>query len=147
MYSIPNLPDPLARAICADLCSLLPPPPDDTRQSRAIRDERAITHLAHLLPENAAEAEVSVQIVAAQFHARAALYEAAHPGRDPNEARRCRAQAAAMMRQADSGTRTLLRLQAEREKAEAAMRPMAMERAGYWFRVGSSYFNCLVATT
>jgi hypothetical protein len=39
-----------------------------------------------------------------------------------------------MMRQADSGIRTLLRMQAERVKAETAMHPAAMERAGYWFR-------------
>jgi hypothetical protein len=39
-----------------------------------------------------------------------------------------------MMRQADSGIRVLLRLQGERVKAETAMRPAAMERAGYWFR-------------
>jgi hypothetical protein len=39
-----------------------------------------------------------------------------------------------MMRQADSGIRVLLRLQAAREKAEDALRPAAMERAGYWFR-------------
>jgi hypothetical protein len=39
-----------------------------------------------------------------------------------------------MMRQADASIRTLLRMQAERQKAEDACRPAAMERAGYWFR-------------
>jgi hypothetical protein len=42
-----------------------------------------------------------------------------------------------MMRQADSGIRTLLRMQAERQKAEDAARPAAMQRAGYWFRSAS----------
>jgi hypothetical protein len=39
-----------------------------------------------------------------------------------------------MMRQSDSALRSLLRLQAIREKQEAAMHPSAMERAGYWYR-------------
>jgi hypothetical protein len=93
-----------------------------------------MTAVAHLLPENAAEAEVAVLVVAAQSRAREALRAASQPGLDPDQTRRCTAQAATMMRQADSGIRTLLRMQAERQKAETAMRPAAMERAGYWFR-------------
>ena len=135
MFVIPNIPEPLSRAICADLLNQLPPPAEDTPQARAVRDERAVTAVAHLLPENAAEAEVAVLIVAAQCHARDALRcAAAHAGADPAEVRRCRAQAASMMRQADSFLRTLLRLQAERHKAEDALRPFAMQRAGYWFK-------------
>ncbi len=145
MFSIPNIPDTLSRAIYADLCTSLPPPPDDTPEGRQLRDERAVTAVAHLLPENAAEAEVAVLIVAAQFRAREALRAAARciPGLDPgtglepDQIRRCTAQAASMMRQADSGIRTLLRMQAERQKAEAAMHPAAMQRAGYWFRSAS----------
>jgi hypothetical protein len=134
MYSIPNISDLLARAIYADLCLLLPPPSDDTPEARVCRDERAMTAVAHLLPENAAEAEVAVLVVAAQSRAREALRAASQPGLDPDQTRRCTAQAACMMRQADGSIRTLLRMQAERQKAETAMRPAAMERAGYWFR-------------
>ena len=134
MYSVPNIPDLLSRAIYADLCTLLPPPPDDTPEARACRDERAMTAVAHLLPENAAEAEVAVLVVAAQSRAREALRAASQPGLEPDQTRRCTAQAASMMRQADGSIRTLLRMQAERQKAETAMRPAAMERAGYWFR-------------
>jgi hypothetical protein len=133
MHSIPNLPDSITRTIYADLCSLLPPPSDDTQEARAMRDERAMIAVAHLLPETAAEAELAGLIVAAQFRAREAL-RAASQNPDPDQVRRCTAQAACMMRQADSGIRVLLRLQAERVKAETAMRPAAMERAGYWFR-------------
>jgi hypothetical protein len=97
-----------------------------------------MTAVAHLLPENVAEGLVAVQIVVAQTYARDALRQASHgtPGAtaDPDKIRQCRAWAASMMRQADSGIRTLLRMQAERHKAEDAMRPAAMERAGYWFR-------------
>jgi len=38
------------------------------------------------------------------------------------------------MRQMHAGVRTLQRMQAERHKAEDALRPFAMQRAGYWFR-------------
>lgn len=134
MPAIPNLSDSLSREIYADLCRSLPPPPDDTPQARATRDERAMTAVAHLLPENAAEAEIAVLIVAAQFQARDALRAACQPGLDPEQVRRCRAQAATMMRRADTDIRTLMRIQAERVKAETAMRPAAMERAGYWFK-------------
>jgi hypothetical protein len=34
-------------------------------------------------------------------------------------------------------------MQGERQKAETAMRPAAMERAGYWFPIGDSNFNGL----
>ncbi len=134
MTPIPNLPNSLSRAIYADLLTQLPPPAEDTPEARAIRDERAVTALAHLLPENAAEAERAVDIVAAQFHPKDALRSASRASADPDAVRRCRAQAASMMRAADSGMRTLIRMQAERAKAEAAMRPAAMARAGYWFR-------------
>jgi hypothetical protein len=134
MRAIPNLPESLAREIYADLCRSLPPPPDDTPGARATRDERAMTAVAHLLPENAAEAEIAVLIVAAQFQARDALRAACQPGLAPEQVRCCRAQAASMMRRADTDIRTLMRMQAERVKAETAMRPAAMERAGYWFK-------------
>jgi hypothetical protein len=95
IFVIPNIPEPLSRAICADLMTHLPPPAEDTPEARAIRDQRAVTAVAHLLPENAAEAEVAM------------LIAAAHAGADPAEVRHGRAQAASMMRQADSFLRTL----------------------------------------
>jgi hypothetical protein len=134
MHAIPNIPEALSRAIYADLLAHLPPGSDDTPQGIELRNQRAMTVVAHLLPENGAEADVAVQIVAAQFHARDALRAAVRAAEDPAEVRRCRAQASSMMRQADSGIRTLLRLQAERTKAEKELRPAAMERAGYWFK-------------
>jgi hypothetical protein len=73
IYVLPNIPEPLSRAICADLIGNLPPPADDSPEQRALRDERAITALAHYIPENAAEAELAADIVAAEFHAKSAL--------------------------------------------------------------------------
>jgi hypothetical protein len=49
-----------------------------------------------------------------------------------------------MSRQADAMLRTLRRMQAERDKALAAMHPAAMERAGYWFYISYRYFNGLL---
>jgi hypothetical protein len=73
-------------------------------------------------------------VVAANAHAMDCLRLAVQPGLDAETVRRCRAQAAAMMRLMQSGLRTLRRDQAAREKTEAEMRPAAMARAGYWFR-------------
>jgi hypothetical protein len=58
IYVVPNIPEPLSRAICSELIGILPPTSDNPEQ-RALRDERAITTLAHYLPENAAEAELA----------------------------------------------------------------------------------------
>jgi hypothetical protein len=73
IYVLPNIPESLSRAICADLIRNLPAPADNTPEQRTLRDERAITALAHYIPENAAEAELAADIVAAEFHAKSAL--------------------------------------------------------------------------
>jgi hypothetical protein len=131
IYVLPNIPEPLSRAICADLIGNLPPPTDPSPEQRALRDERAITALAHYIPENAAEAELAADIVAAEFHAKDALRAAARFVNDLAAADRCRRQHALMMRTMHGGLRALLRLQAERHKAEDANRPAAMLRAGH----------------
>jgi len=131
IYVLPNIPEPLSREICADLIKNLPSPADDTPEQRAVRDERAITALAHYIPENAAEAELAADIVAAEFHAKDALRGALRFVNDLAAAERCRRQHALMMRTMHSGLRTLLRMQAERHKAEDAKRPAALLRAGF----------------
>ena len=131
IYVLPNIPESLSREICADLIKNLPSPADDTPEQRAVRDERAITALAHYIPENAAEAELAADIVAAEFHAKDALRGALRFVNDLAAAERCRRQHALMMRTMHSGLRTLLRMQAERHKAEDAKRPAALLRAGF----------------
>ncbi len=130
IYVVPNIPEPLSRAICADLIRNLPTPPDDSPEQRALRDERAITALAHFIPENAAEAELAADIVAAEFHAKDALRGAARYFNDLAAAERCRRQHALMMRTMHSGLRALLRMQADRRKVEDARHP-ALLRAGH----------------
>jgi hypothetical protein len=131
IYVLPNIPEPLSRAICADLIGNLPAPADNTPEQHALRDERAITALAHYIPENAAEAELAADIVAAEFHAKDALRAATRFVNDLAAADRCRRQHALMMRTMHGGLRALLRLQAERHKAEDANCPAAMLRAGH----------------
>jgi hypothetical protein len=131
IYVLPNIPESLSREICADLIGNLPSPADDTPERRALRDERAITALAHYIPENAAEAELAADIVAAEFHAKDALRGALRFVNDLAAAERCRRQHALMMRTVHGGLRALLRLQAERHKAEDAKRLAAMLRAGF----------------
>jgi hypothetical protein len=87
-----------------------------------------------LNPDNAFEARLAVRVVSTDAHAADALRSAALAADDPGEVLRCRAQAASMMRQSDAALRSLLRLQATREKQLAAMHPAAMGRAGYWFK-------------
>ena len=134
MHTIPNIPDHLTRAIYADLCSYLPKPSPDTPEIRTERDQRAMLAVAHYLPDNAAEAELAVQLVAADFHAKDAMLSAVAADDDPEKKRQCRAQIASMMRGMQAGVRTLQKMQAIREKAEAERYPPAMERAGYWFK-------------
>ena len=83
---------------------------------------------------DAFEARLAARIVAMGAHADDSLRSASRAANDPMEQRRCRAQAASMARQSDAALRTLLRMQATREKQLAETHPAAMERAGYWFR-------------
>ena len=105
----------------------------DTPEARAEHDQHLMEAVAALHPEDDFEARLAVRIVAMGVHADDALRSAGLAAADPAEVRRCRAQAVSMSRQADAMLRTLRRIQAERDKALAAMHPAAMERAGYWF--------------
>ena len=122
------------RAIFAELCGELPPSVADTPDLRAKRDEDAMDAVVALHPDDAFEARLAVRIVALDAHAGDSLRSAGLAVSDPMEVRRCRAQAASMARQADAALRSLLRIQAIREKQLAEKHPAAMERAGYWFK-------------
>jgi hypothetical protein len=105
----------------------------DTPEARAAHDQHLMDAVIALHPEDDFEARLAVQIVAMGVHADDALRSAGLAAADPMEVRRCRAQAVSLARQADSSLRTLRRIQADRDKALAAMHPSAMGRAGYWF--------------
>jgi hypothetical protein len=97
----------------------LPPPPDDTPEALRRRDHAAIAAIAGLAPANAAEADLAAQFVAASAQWKDCLRLAQVPETTPEWAAKCRAQALAMMRQANAALRLLLRLQQARGKLEA----------------------------
>jgi hypothetical protein len=105
----------------------------DTPEARAEHDQHLMDAVAALHPEDDFEARLAVRIVAMGVHVDDALRSAGLAAADPAEVRRCRAQAVSMSRQADAMLRSLRRMQADRDKALAAMHPAAMGRAGYSF--------------
>lgn len=119
MHPFPTLPAALAHEIFANLCASLPPPLEDTPDSRDARDIMAMEAVAALAPADAAEAMLAVQVVAAEAHARDCLRLANDHRGDIRTAIRCRAQASAMMRQMHQSLRTLRQTQAMRPPLEA----------------------------
>jgi hypothetical protein len=97
----------------------LPPPSPDTPEARFQRDQAAIAQIAALCPANAAEAALAAQFVAASEQAMDCLRLTHAPETPGNATLKCNAQAASMMRQAQSAMRTLLRVQAARQKQNA----------------------------
>jgi hypothetical protein len=109
--------------------SLPPPPVTDTPDDVARRDNAAIAQVASLLPANAGEAVLGAQFVAAHAQAMDSLRQARDPGMDAGLVLKCSAQAASMMRQAQSALRLLQCLQAVRQKIEADN--VAVDRAAW----------------
>ncbi len=98
----------------------LPPLPDDTPETRTLRDHAIIARISALRPTDTPQAEYAAQFVAASEYWKhcqrlSQLYEAT----DPRVAAQCRNQAAAMMRQAERAERALQRLQAASTKLYA----------------------------
>ncbi len=133
-HTLPNLPASVTYDVLHTLRTTLPPPVTDTPGDLEARIETAMAAVVAYRPADISEALLAAQIVAADAHAKDCFRLAVKPGQDAETTRRCRGQAAAMMRLMQSGLRALQRTQEMREKAEAAMHSAAMERAGYWFR-------------
>jgi hypothetical protein len=124
----PRTLSPKASEVFALLCSVLPVSADGTQDAIAARARRAMDAVFALHPEDAFEVRLAVRIVAMDAHAADSLRAAAQAVADPMEVRRCRAQAVSMARQSDSALRVLRCMQAERDRAPAAMRPAALPR-------------------
>jgi hypothetical protein len=97
----------------------LPPPPDDSAEALLRRDHAAIARIAGLAPGSTAEADFAAQYVAASEQWKDCLRSVQEPGITREWAAKCRAQAASMMREANSAMRLLLQMQAARRKLEA----------------------------
>ncbi len=121
--SLPNLPPAIARHTLYQLTEALPPPISDIPEERAARDEAAIAAVAVLQPADAFEARLAVRVVAADAHAIDSLCSAGLPGRQLDDVRRCRAQAAAMMRASQGALHALRAMQAARAKAQPQPQP------------------------
>jgi hypothetical protein len=119
------------------LRALLPPPITDTPEDEARRDNAAIAQVACLLPASAAEATLGAQFVAAHTHAADCLRFARKFEDDGAFFLKFTAQAASMMRQSQGAMRTLLRLQAARQKIEAD--PTAAGRAAWTEHCAAEY--------
>ena len=126
---LPNLPPAVTREVFAYLCATLPLSVIDNPDQLADRNEAAVAALAALRPGDAFEARLAAQIVAADAHVIDCLRQAAQRGQTPEEVRRCRAQAATMMRCMQSSLRQLKRDQAIGDHASSATRQAAMDRA------------------
>jgi hypothetical protein len=137
MHTLPNLPDSTACGVLATLCASLPAPIAGTPEDRASRDEIATAAVAALHPTNAFEAKLAADIVLAEAHYADSLRQAGEHRGDLAVTSGCRAQAMGMLRQMRGLLRDYLRMQAERDKALAAMHPAAMER-----RTGSAKPRC-----
>jgi hypothetical protein len=102
-----------------ELQSYLPPPIDDTPEARAHRDRAAIADVASMLPANAEEARIAARSVSADAQAAACIRQARKYEEDVAIFLKCNAQAASMIRLANSSRSLLARLQAARRKREA----------------------------
>jgi hypothetical protein len=134
MSALSHLPAAVAREVFATLCAILPPPIPDTPEARASRDELAMAAVAALHPSDAIEARLAADIVAAEAFATDCLDLARAYRNDIAATLRCRAQAAALLREMRGLLRDYRRMQAEQENAETATNPAAMQRAGGWSR-------------
>ena len=97
----------------------LPPPPDPGAEALLRRDHAAIARIAGLAPVSTAEVDFAAQYVAASEQWKDCLRSVQEPGVSREWAAKCRAQAACMMREANSAMRVLLQMQSARRKLEA----------------------------
>jgi hypothetical protein len=136
-HTIPNLPPAVTFDVLHTLRTSLPPPVTDDPGDFDARIETAMAVVVAYHPGDISEALLAAQIVCADAHAKDCFRLAVAPAADADTTRRCRSQAAVMMRLMQSGLRSLQRTPEIREKLEAAMHPATMERAGWWWRDAS----------
>jgi hypothetical protein len=135
--TIPNLPPAVTYDVLQTLRTTMPPPDTGSPDDLESRFATAMAVVIAYQPRDVAEALLAAQIVACDASGKDALRLGIAPDADADTRNRCRAQAAGMFRLAQSGLRSLQRSQALRDKAEDAMHPSAMGRAGWWFRDAS----------
>ena len=123
------LPPLVFGAVMLGLRAALPPPEVDEPGEWLARDQVAMAAVGSLAPATAAEARLAAQFVAADAYAMDCLRLAQLFRSEPDVARKCAAQAMAMMRESKSALRALLRLQAIRRAV--AGDPAAVRQADW----------------
>lgn len=114
MHPFPGLSPRISREAFAELCRALPPPIDDSQDSRNSRDLLAMAAVAAFRPADITEALMVVEVVAIEAHVREALRLAGVHQADLKVSMQCRAQAASMMRRKQAALRMLHEYQAAR---------------------------------
>ena len=110
------LPREVLHEIMRTLQRGLPPPGTDDPAERAERDRAALAAVVSLLPETAFEGRMAAQAVVADAWGLDCLRLAQERYREFDIARKCKAQASSLMREAKSALRELRRLQSDRGK-------------------------------
>ena len=110
------LPREVLHEIMRTLQRGLPPPGTDDPAERAERDRAALAAVVSLLPETAFEGRLAAQAVVADAWGLDCLRLAQERYREFDIARKCKAQASSLMREAKSALRELRRLQSDRGK-------------------------------
>ena len=111
-----SLPREVLHEIMRTLQRGLPPPGTDDPAERAERDRAALAAVVSLLPETAFEGRMAAQAVVADAWGLDCLRLAQERYREFDIARKCKAQASSLMREAKSALRELRRLQSDRGK-------------------------------
>jgi len=111
------------------LCSLLPPPLDDTPEAMLARNDAAIAKVAALLPVNADEADIAAHCVAARAQAEDVMRSLRNHASDIHLSMKLNAQYCLMERTAVSVRTQLLRVQTARHKREKD--PTACDQDGW----------------
>ena len=130
-------PDALQQTLLIVRNCLPVPRTDDPRDleagERARQERSAVAGVVALLPRTAAEGRLAAQFLAADAWAMDCLHLAGDRQPETEAASKCRPQAIGMMREGRSALRTLLQLQAARQKLEAdkagASRAARVERS------------------
>jgi hypothetical protein len=112
------LPRSLYYQLMHSLRGWMPPPTEDTQDALAHRDNAVIAQVASMLPATADEVELAAECVSARVQARDCMRAAQERRDDLVQYLKCQAQAASMLRQAQSARRRLQSVQAERRQRE-----------------------------
>ncbi len=128
MHHFPSLPARESRLIFEQLLAALPPPDDDSPEAREQRDTLAVAVLAALKPANLAEAQLAIEVVVSDAHAKDYLRLASANHHDIDKVLGYRAQALKWMGRMNKAMARLNRAKATRPPAPKVRLPLVEAR-------------------